>query len=178
MLLAGIGTLWAVLDLISPSDCSDQVQMGYPVDARFVGSEGSSYLYDVGYTDDDVAPVQSEGSSGTACVHWDETVFGTELMSAYLTGNTNPLSILTAGSLQDLGYIVDLSSPQIDPFDVNGQVQGRSRKGAKGGKKKNANGTRLIGCAPHKQMQRMRSVGAAHMDAKSRGSGKGKGGAG
>ena len=45
------------------------------------------------------------GGSGTAGGHWRETTFKTELMTGFLnSGVKNPLSRLSVGTLQDMGY--------------------------------------------------------------------------
>lgn len=46
-----------------------------------------------------------------------ETCFKTELMTSTLSGTENPLSRVTIGTLQDLGYTVDYSTA--DPFDAS-----------------------------------------------------------
>ena len=55
-------------------------------------------------------PLESGGGSATAGVHWSEAVFGNELMTGYISGVSNPLSILTVGTLQDMGYTVNYSA--------------------------------------------------------------------
>lgn len=58
-------------------------------------------------------PVEEGGGAGTRCGHWDEDVFGNELMTGFLNGGTeNPLSELTAAALLDLGLDVDLSASE------------------------------------------------------------------
>jgi hypothetical protein len=57
-------------------------------------------------------PVENTGGPGTADGHWRETVFRNELMSGFITGAGNPLSRLTAASLGDLGYKVDLAAAE------------------------------------------------------------------
>ncbi|MCY3017092.1 MAG: hypothetical protein NT171_20675 [Planctomycetota bacterium] len=53
-------------------------------------------------------PLESGGGGGTRGAHWSEDVFGPELMTGYLSP-TMPLSRVTVGALQDLGYSVDYS---------------------------------------------------------------------
>jgi Bacterial Ig-like domain (group 1)/Leishmanolysin len=56
-------------------------------------------------------PVEATGGSGTAYAHWRESVFATELMTGWINvGRANPLSRITAGLLQDLGYVVALGA--------------------------------------------------------------------
>jgi len=51
-------------------------------------------------------PLESGGGAGTRAAHWSESVLGNELMTGYLS-DTMPLSRITVGALQDLGYSVD-----------------------------------------------------------------------
>ncbi len=45
------------------------------------------------------------GPTFTAGAHWEESLFGTDLMSGYLTAGTQPeLSQLSIASLEDMGY--------------------------------------------------------------------------
>lgn len=58
-------------------------------------------------------PVENTGGPGTADGHWRESVFSSELMTGYLDfGFGNPLSAVTIGSLQDLGYGVDYGTAE------------------------------------------------------------------
>ena len=59
-------------------------------------------------------PLETGGGSGTALVHWSEATFGTELMTGFTNGLPGQLSILTIGSLQDLGYTVNYGAA--DPY--------------------------------------------------------------
>jgi len=49
--------------------------------------------------------------------HWRDTVFGDEMMTAYLSASYQPLSSLTVESLRDIGYTVDGSAA--DSFKVS-----------------------------------------------------------
>lgn len=62
-------------------------------------------------------PVERDGGEGTAGGHWDEDCLGHEMMTGYLSGADQPLSKITIGSLEDLGYEVDYS--QADFFSMN-----------------------------------------------------------
>jgi len=57
-------------------------------------------------------PVENTGASGTTDGHWRETVFRNELMSGFIAAPGNPLSRLTAASLGDLGYQVDMGAAE------------------------------------------------------------------
>jgi NAD/NADP transhydrogenase alpha subunit len=52
-------------------------------------------------------PVETGGGAGTAGAHWAENVFNTELMTGWAENSPPmPLSKITVGSLEDLGYTV------------------------------------------------------------------------
>jgi hypothetical protein len=60
-------------------------------------------------------PVEgTAGGDGTINSHWRESVFGNELMTGFINQGTNPLSIMTIRSLEDLGYSVDTTAA--DPY--------------------------------------------------------------
>lgn len=44
--------------------------------------------------------------------HWDETVFGNELMSPAISGTPNPISRVTVGALADMGYTVNYAAAE------------------------------------------------------------------
>jgi Ca2+-binding RTX toxin-like protein len=54
-------------------------------------------------------PIETDGGSGTAGVHWDDLTFGSELMTGYTSNGVMPLSAMSIGALEDLGYSVDYS---------------------------------------------------------------------
>lgn len=60
-------------------------------------------------------PIQSTGGPGTAGGHWDENTFRSELMTGYAENSPPmPLSRMTIGSLQDMGYVVNYGAA--DPY--------------------------------------------------------------
>ncbi len=52
-------------------------------------------------------PLESGAKAGISDSHWRGTVFGDELMTPYLTGDSQPLSLITLESLYDIGYEID-----------------------------------------------------------------------
>jgi Ca2+-binding RTX toxin-like protein len=54
-------------------------------------------------------PIERNGGAGTAGVHWDDQTFGSEMMTGYTSNGVMPLSIMTIGAFEDLGYSVDYS---------------------------------------------------------------------
>ena len=61
-------------------------------------------------------PVENLGGPGTRDSHWREATFANELMTGYVSYNSNPLSRMSIASLADMGYHVDLS--QADAYTL------------------------------------------------------------
>ena len=60
----------------------------------------------MGCTDD--LPIEADGNAGTAGGHWDEACLDNELMTGWLdSGRPNPVSRITIGGFEDIGYSVD-----------------------------------------------------------------------
>jgi hypothetical protein len=98
----GIGTLWETKSLLLGAGGSDPHFVGSESIARFNSIGGSSYV-------GNKVPVENSGGSGTADGHWRESVFENELMTGFLDAGSNPMSVITIGSLKDLGYSVNFS---------------------------------------------------------------------
>lgn len=61
-----------------------------------------------------LVPLESGGGTGTAGSHWSEAVFNEELMTGYIEPSLPmPLSIITVGALQDLGYQVNYAAADL-----------------------------------------------------------------
>ncbi|UDY35882.1 leishmanolysin-related zinc metalloendopeptidase [Dermatobacter hominis] len=99
----GFGTIW-----------QDQVNGLGTSDPQFTGLTARGAWSALSGGNADTVPVEGTGGPGTADSHWRETVFGTELMTGWISNGTNPLSQVTVGALADLGYGVDLNAA--DPF--------------------------------------------------------------
>ncbi|MEJ2666589.1 MAG: Ig-like domain-containing protein [Deinococcales bacterium] len=110
----GIGTLWNYYrSLLTGAGTSNP---------RFVGANAVREWHTLGGSNG--VPVEncldSSGNTipgcgaGTEDSHWREAVFGNELMTGWLSFGSDPLSRMTIGSLQDLGYAVDYA--QADPY--------------------------------------------------------------
>ena len=93
--ILGIGTIWDVKRLRSGSN--------------YIGPNAAREYNNLGASGPSV-PLEVNGGPGTALSHWSESVFGDELMTGFLSGLKNPLSKVTVGSLQDLGYSVNYAS--------------------------------------------------------------------
>lgn len=100
----GIGTLWGTFGLLKD----------FPgPNPTFVGPGAMKEFGDlIGAGQPTPVPVANVGGEGSAGGHWRERVFGNELMSPNIGGVGNPLSRLTAASLGDLGYEVDLDGAE------------------------------------------------------------------
>jgi len=106
----GIGTLWS------------SFLTGTSTDPRFNGENGVAGFKELGGLESTI-PVANTGGPGTALGHWRESTFQNELMTGYASGS-NALSIMTAKSLEDLGFTIDLAYvtddyqiPGISEFD-------------------------------------------------------------
>jgi hypothetical protein len=98
----GIGTLWSDKHLITGAGGTDPFFTGTEAVTRFDMIGGMSFT-------GNKIPVENRGGEGTRDGHWRESVFGKELMTGYINSGTNPMSVVTIGSLQDLGYAVSFA---------------------------------------------------------------------
>jgi len=55
-------------------------------------------------------PIEQTGGAGTAFAHWDDAIFGNELMTGTINVGLNPLSVITVGAFEDMGYTVDYAA--------------------------------------------------------------------
>ena len=58
-------------------------------------------------------PIEQEGGAGTAYAHWTESIFGNEILTGVI-GTSNPISVITVGAYDDMGYDVDYKAA--DPY--------------------------------------------------------------
>jgi hypothetical protein len=98
----GIGTLWEPKGLLKQGGTSNPTFSGPGAMEEYRVLRGGGQRRRV--------PVENTGAPGTRDSHWRETVFRNELMSAFISEPGNPLSRVTAASLGDLGYEVDLDA--------------------------------------------------------------------
>jgi hypothetical protein len=123
----GIGTLWGVTDNLSPNfdpDAPTTLPIGTPnpdYDPRFIGAEASAeyetLLVEASKTDTPGVPIENTGGPGSINSHWRELIFGPELMSPSAAGS-EALSKMTAASLGDMGYRVNVNSSALDPYSL------------------------------------------------------------
>jgi len=104
----GLGTRWQTL--LTPG----------LADPQYLGTGGIAGYQSLGGQGDSV-PVENQGGPGTARGHWRQETFGDEIMTGFLTGNNQPLSIMTVRALEDLGYATDRSQAQ--PYQISNPGQ-------------------------------------------------------
>ena len=109
--ILGIGTLWNSLGL--KNSAGDYI--GARALAEYRALSGNAAATSV--------PVERSGGSGTAGAHWSESVFNAELMTGFAEspGVAMPISRMTIGALQDLGYTVNYSAA--DAYTLPGGPQ-------------------------------------------------------
>jgi hypothetical protein len=102
----GFGVIWSDLGLLSGAGTSNPGFTGPRAVAEYNSLFGTTATS---------VPVEADGGAGTRLSHWDETVFGTELMTGwYNSGQVNALSRITVASMADLGYQVNMAAA--DPY--------------------------------------------------------------
>jgi hypothetical protein len=105
----GIGTRWGS-HLVGAGGL-DPIFNGPTATGEFLGSGGSMYP-------GSPVPVENSGGPGTRDGHWRESIFDNELMTGWLDMSDNPLSSITVGALEDIGYEVDFN--RADGFAIPG----------------------------------------------------------
>ena len=121
----GFGTLWSSKSLTQTQTSTNPTYIGKNAVReynRIFGTNGTS------------VPLETGGGAGTTGAHWRESVMGGELMTGYAeaAGVAMPLSAITVGSMQDLGYVVNYAKADsyVKPSSVlNGQSRGGSTSG-------------------------------------------------
>lgn len=127
----GIGGLWSLFGLVADSASADTTMAPDP---HFVGARAQAAFELVGgsaYAGDRV-PVEDQGGSGTRLVHWRERVLANELMTGFINGGSNPLSVVTIESLADMGYEVDPSAAEAYSLSLSVAARGRGDRLALG----------------------------------------------
>jgi hypothetical protein len=107
----GIGTLW---------NFGRNLLQGSTADPRFVGPAGIAGYQAVGGKGISI-PVEEEFGPGTAFSHWDEDTFDEELMTGFIGLGRSPLSIMTIGSVGDLGY--EVSTAPAERYHMSGRQE-------------------------------------------------------
>ncbi len=120
--ILGIGTNWAKLPNVAIGLSSDPNKCG--ITPQFVGVNALREYHDLGGVGN--IAIENTGGLGTCDGHWKESVFNSELMTGIInnpnpqnpTAISNPLSRITLGSMQDLGYNIDLSKADLYSIPV------------------------------------------------------------
>lgn len=103
----GLGPLWEGLGQLSGAGSANPVHTGAHAIAEYRAAGGA----------EGPVPLENSGSIATRDVHWREAALGAEIMTGWINHHTrNPLSRVTVGALEDLGYVVDYSAA--DPFSA------------------------------------------------------------
>ncbi len=111
----GIGTIWNFRrSLLNTSIENDPYYVGTAARAQFAA------INTVTYSGNPV-PVENTGGTGTANSHWRTSIMGRELMQGFAVNRVQPLSRITVGSLQDLGYTVNLAAA--DAFSLTAALR-------------------------------------------------------
>ena len=113
----GLGTLWELKNLV--------IGVGTD-DPRYTGGNAlREYRQLAGNPTAPSIPVENTGGPGTADSHWRESVFGTEIMTGFAerAGVAMPISRITVGALEDLGYTVNYVAA--DPYMIPPALQSR-----------------------------------------------------
>jgi hypothetical protein len=113
--VVGAGTYWDSL----PGD--KNLLINYGPNVAYIGAGGIAGCKALGAVNTCATsvPVEGEqGGDGTINSHWRETTFGNELMTGFLNRGTNPLSVMTIRSLEDLGYVTNPADADAYP-DAN-----------------------------------------------------------
>ena len=70
-------------------------------------------------------PIENGAMPGISDTHWRQSVFGDEVMTPYVTGDSQPLSRITLEALYEVGYELDVM--MADPFTLTGARSARPR---------------------------------------------------
>jgi hypothetical protein len=100
----GFGTIFDRVDLITGAGGNDPQFTGMAAAREYgdlLGGDGPRPTS---------VPLANVGGPGTRDGHWREEVFANELMTGFLDTGANPISRLTIGAFEDLGYSVDYAA--------------------------------------------------------------------
>jgi len=76
-----------------------------------------------------VVPLETGGGSGTTGAHWSEAEFDNEIMTGFINSGVNPLSRVTIGAFEDLGYTVSYAAADSYTLPGSGVTTGPSSTG-------------------------------------------------
>ncbi len=111
----GIGTIWNFRrSLLNTTTAGDPFYVGASGRAEFAALNTLTYS-------GNPVPVENTGGVGTTNSHWRTSVMLRELMQGFAVNQVQPLSRITVGSLQDLGYTVNLAAA--DAFSLTAALR-------------------------------------------------------
>jgi len=90
----GIGTIWVNVGIQGSTD----------IPCPYTGPIATEKFREISGCAE--IPIEQTGVSATRCKHWDEECFDLELMTGELDRDFSPLSAITIGNLEDMGYQV------------------------------------------------------------------------
>lgn len=99
----GMGSIWDDEGLVYPYAPSGTQPL------RYTGEFGRHGSQLIGGPVGGYPVIENGYGPGTARGHWSESVYGDELMTGFLSGAQQPISVMTIQSLRDLGFSVDLT---------------------------------------------------------------------
>jgi hypothetical protein len=99
----GFGSLWEMHGHLAGKGTGDP---------RYTGPRGMAEYQALGGTGQ--VPVEDQGGEGTRDSHWRKAVFHIELMTGFAekVGIAQPMSRVTLGSFQDLGFTVNMAAAE------------------------------------------------------------------
>jgi hypothetical protein len=115
----GIGTHWHSKGVLTAAGGADP---------EFTGANAIREYNSIFGTTATGVPVENTGGPGTRDGHWRESVFTTELMTGWADPGALPLSRVTIGSLQDIGYSVNYAAA--DAFTPSARGLSAARQAA------------------------------------------------
>lgn len=133
MHIMGFGTIWSAPGLEFLEDPTTGPGGAEGNDTYFSGPEANAQFLAIGggsYTGGNVVPVENDHQiygGGSLDSHWRESVFAHELMTPSIgPGFLNPLSVVTVGQFEDLGYSVDYAAADayVQVFGLHAQGGG------------------------------------------------------
>lgn len=102
----GFGSVWGLMGLVETEVDDNETLNPFDDLINYIYLGANAAANDTSGNDTPV--LETDGGVGTAYSHWDEEVYGNELMTGYI-GEDSYLSDMTLGALEDLGYAVDYS---------------------------------------------------------------------
>ncbi len=116
----GLGTIWDLKGLLQNPSNGDGV-----TDTRFTGPNATAQYNAIFGVAGTSTPVENSGGPGTADGHWREATLQNELMTGFLNAGVNPISRITVGQWEDLGYVVDYTAADAYTAPIVGGGAGR-----------------------------------------------------